>query len=152
MGHSMNETSRMGLKQQPAMEDIRLVGSGAIGGKASGFLRAKRHLEKKEVCQSVPELASLIRFPVTACVTTECFDTFVEKNNLSPLIQKYKWNEETAYDQLRGYFLSGKFTGTTKDALREILKEITYPLAVRSSSLLEDRKGTSFAGKYRTTD
>lgn len=132
------------------MNDAIVIGSGMVGGKAVGYFRAKNHLERKEVKESAPELADKIRFPRTACITTDVFNTFVKDNNLRPLIEQHKWNEETAYEVLRGHFLYGTFSDTVMESFRSILQEFNFPLAVRSSSKLEDRPGTSFAGKYDT--
>lgn len=132
------------------MQDTIIVGNGSIGGKATGFFKAKQHFLRSEVVSSSPSLAAKLRFPVTACIATDVFDSFVEKNQLWPLIHEHKWKEETAFEILKGHFLFGKFSDDVLDSFREILKKMTFPLAVRSSSMLEDRQGTSFAGKYDT--
>lgn len=132
------------------MVETLVIGSGMIGGKSAGCLKAKNHIERPDVKNSKPLISDVIRFPRTVCITTEIFCNFVKENNLEPLIQHHKWNEETAYEVLRGHFLYGRFSEKTLDSFREVLQEMTYPLAVRSSSKLEDRPGTSFAGKYET--
>ncbi len=132
------------------MHEAIIIGSGMIGGKASGYFKAKNYLERDDVRKSVPECAAAMRFPRTVCITADVFNSFVRENNLGPLIQQQKWKEETAYEVLRGHFLYGKFSEPIRDALRHVLEELDYPLAVRSSSMLEDQPGTSFAGKYET--
>ncbi|MDO8643870.1 MAG: PEP/pyruvate-binding domain-containing protein, partial [bacterium] len=132
------------------MKEAIIIGSGMIGGKAAGYFKAKQHLEREDVRQLNPDLASRVRFPKTVCITTDCFTSFIKENNLLPEIQKYRWSEETAYDRLKEYFLQGKFSETLLNSFRAVLQKMTYPLAVRSSSVLEDRAGTSFAGKYLT--
>lgn len=132
------------------MQDAIIVGNGTVGGKSAGYLRAKEHLEGVVAGPSALNPARKIRFPRTACITTDVFAAFVGDNGLIPLIQHHKWKEETAYEILRGHFLYGNFSESVRDAFRNILEEMDYPLAVRSSSLLEDRPGTSFAGKYET--
>jgi len=132
------------------MHEAIIIGSGMIGGKASGYFKAKNYLERDDVRKSVPECAATIRFPRTVCITADVFNSFIRDNNLGPLVQQQKWKEETAYEVLRGHFLYGKFSEPIRDALRHVLEELDYPLAVRSSSMLEDQPGTSFAGKYET--
>jgi hypothetical protein len=67
--------------------------------------------------------------------------------------QKYKTEEEMRadYPRLREEFLSGQFPPEIIEQLEDILREAgNTPLIVRSSSLLEDNFGTSFAGKYES--
>jgi len=132
------------------MHEAIIIGNGMIGGKAVGYFKAKNYLEREDVQKHAPELSKYIRFPKTVCITTDIFTAFIKDNNLIPLIQQHKWNEETAYEILRGHFLYGKFAEPVLDALKDVLNKMDYPLAVRSSSMLEDRIGTSFAGKYET--
>lgn len=132
------------------MHEAIIIGSGMIGGKSAGYFKAKSHLERDDVRKGAPEPAKAIRFPRTVCITTDVFAAFVKENNLGPLIQQHKWKEDTAFEVLRGHFLYGKFSEPVRDALRGVLEKMDYPLAVRSSSMLEDRAGTSFAGKYET--
>lgn len=132
------------------MHEAIIIGSGMIGGKSVGYFKAKNYLEREDIRKNAPELVRNLRFPRTVCISTDVFTAFVKENNLGPLIQQHKWNEDTAYEVLRGHFLYGKFSEPIRDAFRRVLAEIDYPLAVRSSSMLEDRAGTSFAGKYET--
>lgn len=132
------------------MHEAIIIGSGMVGGKAVGYFKAKNYLERDDVKKAAPELADRLRFPKTVCITTDIFAAFVKENNLGPLIQQHKFNEDTAYEILRGHFLYGKFSEPVRDAFRNVIRQYNFPLAVRSSSMLEDRAGTSFAGKYET--
>lgn len=132
------------------MHDAIIVGSGMVGGKSAGFFKAKEHIELLIKKGDAPVVAKSVRFPKTTCITTDVFTAFVKDNNLGSLIEQHKWKEDTAYEVLRGHFLYGKFSEPVRDALKNVLEEMDYPLAVRSSSMLEDRPGTSFAGKYET--
>ena len=65
--------------------------------------------------------------------------------------QKYKTREEieAEYPHAREAFIGGRFTDDLVEGIREVLSKVgNRPLIVRSSSLLEDNFGTSFAGKY----
>lgn len=119
---------------------IETIGKGSAGGKAEGFFKARQHLK------SVSE----VRFPQTVCIATEIFNAFVRENRLDSQIQKYKWDEEQAFERLRENFLAGHFCAETLSQFRKLLEKMAYPLAIRSSSLLEERPQTSFAGKYET--
>jgi hypothetical protein len=78
-------------------------------------------------------------------ITTEGFDTFVADNNLKRFATRDADDEEVAEA-----FRSAAFPQPIADDLRAYLARVTYPLAVRSSSLLEDAKFRAYAGLYRT--
>ena len=124
------------------MHEATVIGSGSIGGKAAGYFKAKNCLERNT--------SGRLYFPKTACIAADVFSAYIAENNLTTAIQSYRWEEEGAFDQLRDHFLKGRFSKTTLVAFRKILQQMDFPLAIRSSSLLEDRPGTSFAGKYST--
>ena len=67
--------------------------------------------------------------------------------------QKYKTEEEmrAEYPQIEADFVSGVFPPDILQQLQTLLATVgSDPLIVRSSSLLEDNFGTSFAGKYES--
>ena len=78
--------------------------------------------------------------------------TFMALNGLMPWAdQKYKLEGEirTDFPRIREEFLKGEFPEDILDQFRTLLEHVgKRPLIVRSSSLLEDNFGTSFAGKY----
>ena len=78
--------------------------------------------------------------------------TFMALNGLMPWAdQKYKLESEirTDFPRIREEFLKGEFPEDILDQFRTLLEQVgSKPLIVRSSSLLEDNFGTSFAGKY----
>jgi hypothetical protein len=82
------------------------------------------------------------------------FYDFQALNNLVPFMnQKYKSLDEVRadYPRLRQNYLSGRFPRDVQLRLKELLATIgNEPIIVRSSSLLEDNFGFSFAGKYDT--
>jgi hypothetical protein len=126
----------------------RKIGYGKIGGKAAGMMLAHRIL--REVAP--PEIRASIRIPESYFIASDLFYTFMANNGLiSWSDQKYKSEEEmrAEYPQIVGDFIRGKFPPDIIDRLSSILEEVgKRPLIVRSSSLLEDNFGTSFAGKY----
>jgi hypothetical protein len=78
-------------------------------------------------------------------ITTEGFEAFVKENNLRGLSKLDASDEEIAEA-----FCKATFPEWIADDLRAYLARITYPLAVRSSSLLEDAQFRAYAGLYRT--
>jgi hypothetical protein len=78
-------------------------------------------------------------------VTTEGFDAFIEENDLKELAKSDAPDEEIAE-----VFHAANFPQWIAEALKAYLEQINYPLAVRSSSLLEDAQFRAYAGLYRT--
>jgi hypothetical protein len=126
----------------------RRIGYGKIGGKSAGMMLALSILRDA----APPEVRNMIRIPTSYFLASDLFYTFMANNRLIPWSdQKYKTEEQrrAEYLQLVADFVNGKFPAEIIERLREILAEAgDRPLIVRSSSLLEDNFGTSFAGKY----
>lgn len=129
---------------------MRKIGSGKIGGKAAGMLLAMRMI--KETAPA--EVRDCFRIPVSYYLGSDVFYNFMNLNGLMHWNdQKYKTEEEMRadYPVLCVEFSRGKFEDEIIERLEEILTEAgNTPLIVRSSSLLEDNFGTSFAGKYES--
>lgn len=128
----------------------RKIGGGKIGGKAAGMLLAMRILKET----APPELRASFRTPVSYYLGSDVFYNFMSINGLMHWNdQKYKTEEQMRadYPTLRAEFLSGQFPPEIIEGLEDVLAQAgKTPLIVRSSSLLEDNFGTSFAGKYES--
>jgi len=128
----------------------RKIGRGKIGGKAAGMLLAQRIIN--EVGDE--EIKTSVKIPESYFLAADVFYTFMAHNNLMHWNdQKYKPEEliREDYPRLREEYLAGEFPMDILDELKIILQTIGgRPLIVRSSSLLEDSFGTSFAGKYES--
>jgi len=128
----------------------RRFGRGKIGGKAAGVVLAEAILRKS----NVPEFSDRFDIPQSWFLGSDVFYQFTHINDLFAYInQKYKSEEEVReeYPKIQEAFLTGNFPEDVADGLRSILEEVgSSPLIVRSSSLLEDSFGTSFAGKYES--
>ena len=126
------------------------IGSGKIGGKSAGMLLARRILENV----ASPELKAHLSIPESYFLGADVTYTFMAMNNLMHWNdQKYKTEERIRdeHPQIIQDFMAGKFPPETLSELRSLLAKIgLLPLIVRSSSLLEDNFGTSFAGKYES--
>ncbi|MFN3741198.1 MAG: PEP/pyruvate-binding domain-containing protein [Anaerolineales bacterium] len=122
------------------------IGSGKIGGKAAGMLLAYKILQ-----HTLPEFAERIVLPRSYFIGADVFYEFMAHNNLEFINQKYKPPEQIReeYPRIVAHYTRARFPEEIADQLRELLREVgNTPLIVRSSSLLEDNFGTSFAGKY----
>jgi len=128
----------------------RKIGSGKIGGKAAGMLLALRIL--KETAPT--ELRDKFRIPESFFLGSDVFYNFMSLNGLMHWNdQKYKSEEQVRDDfpLVQAEFSKGQFPPEILDRLKELVRNADKtPLIVRSSSLLEDNFGTSFAGKYES--
>jgi hypothetical protein len=126
----------------------RKVGYGKIGGKSAGMMLAYRILQDT----APPEVREVLRIPNSYFLASDLFYAFMAANGLIHWSdQKYKSETEmrSDYALIVRDFVKGIFPEDILERLRGILEEAgKRPLIVRSSSLLEDNFGTSFAGKY----
>lgn len=126
----------------------RKIGEGKIGGKAAGMLLAVRILS--EVADD--PVKACLRIPLSFFIGSDVMYSFMAINGLLHWgDQKYKPEEQIRadYPQIVEDYLAGSFPGDIIEELEALLNEVGHqPLIVRSSSLLEDNFGTSFAGKY----
>ncbi len=137
----------------------RRIGRGKVGGKAAGMLLAWKILQLAESQQDADpaeplDVRSRVVLPESYFVGADVFYDFVALNDLHHLNdQKYKPRQqiEADYPEVRQAFIGGRFPDNIVRGLRDVLDKIgPRPLIVRSSSLLEDNFGTSFAGKYES--
>lgn len=124
----------------------RRIGTGKIGGKSAGLLLAYKILQN-----TAPEIFEKVSLPSSYFIGADVFYDFMSGNHLEFLNQKYKTAEQIReeYPKIQEKYSAARFPEEIADQLREILREVgKTPLIVRSSSLLEDNFGMSFAGKY----
>lgn len=128
----------------------RRIGRGKIGGKAAGIELARRILYQT----AEPRLLEQLRFPRSWFLAADVFYRFTQFNELFEFAnQKYKSEAEIRgeYPAIRQRFERGRFPEEYIEPLRLVLEELgSTPFIVRSSSLLEDSFGFSFAGKYES--
>jgi len=129
----------------------RRIGRGKIGGKAAGMMLAWKILNLPESNQ-VMDLRSRIVLPESYFIGADVSYDFISLNDLHHFVdQKYKTRQEIEadYPRIRQAYIGGHFPNDVVEGLRGVLARVgNRPLIVRSSSLLEDNFGTSFAGKY----
>jgi len=128
-------------------------GMGRIGGKAAGLLLGAKILEGAR--SSDPDAPQLpLRTPDSFYLRSDVMEQFVRHNGMTHL-QDHKYRDlddiRRDYPMLRELFKNAPFPPAIVERLGVMLDRVgTHPLIVRSSSLLEDRFGATFAGKYRS--
>ncbi len=120
------------------------IGGGSIGGKARGLGFFSSLLSKFNIDNIFKNVK--IYVPTTVVLATDIFDQFMEQNNLTSFALKCEDD-----DKIRQAFINApKFPYKAIKNLIHFLVIVQEPLAVRSSSLLEDSQGQPFAGVYDT--
>ncbi len=122
--------------------DLR-IGGGELGGKANGLVFFSAMLEAEVDPANFPELE--IRVPAFAVVGTDFFDQFVASTGLDANTLS-DWPDE----KIAGAFQAIALPEALVSGVRGLLEITDCPLAVRSSSLMEDAVFRPFAGVYET--
>jgi hypothetical protein len=120
------------------------IGKGSLGGKGRGlafFSWLLRH--NPEIHQKYGDVR--IHIPQTLILTTEGFDNFVDSNDLRSFAQR-----EAPDGEIAARFINAKVPLWIASQLEAYLRQMKQPLAIRSSSLLEDAQYRAYAGLYRT--
>ncbi|MGK7312401.1 MAG: PEP/pyruvate-binding domain-containing protein [Candidatus Longimicrobiales bacterium M2_2A_002] len=124
---------------------------GRLGGKSAGMFLAW------QVVKNSPEYGDVlkdIRVPRTWYIASDAVLAFVRYNNLDEIYdQKYLEIEQVRqqYPHVVQVFKSAEFPPELEKGLAAVLDDLgDVPLIVRSSSLLEDRTGSAFSGKYKS--
>jgi hypothetical protein len=129
------------------------IGSGSLGGKGRGLAFINALLNIYQINDEFPEVNIFV--PPTAVVTTGVFDRFMENPGLTELVFNGKNSQSNLSSIKRDSsiaraFLDADIPDDVSEMLYAFLEEVRYPLAVRSSSLLEDSPSYPFAGIYST--
>ncbi|MFT4543240.1 MAG: CheY-like chemotaxis protein [Planctomycetota bacterium] len=119
------------------------IGGGSLGGKARGVAFANRILRTSGLEGSYPGVDILV--PPAVVLGTEVFDQFLEYGHLREFAMEAHPSKEILM-----HFLDAPFPREADSNLLAFLQRVKYPLAVRSSSLLEDSLSQPFAGVYQT--
>ncbi len=119
------------------------IGDGSLGGKGRGLAFIDNIIKRH------PELAEFegvtVRIPKTVVLCTDVFDEFMDSNELYQLALSSLPDEEILH-----YFLRGRMPSRLLGDLTAFLDVVRTPIAIRSSSLLEDSHYQPFAGVYST--
>ena len=104
------------------------IGTGSLGGKARGLAFANTYWREANLSEKYPKIT--FRVPKVAVVSTDEFDQFMEVNKLWETALSLNNNMD-----LEAVFLKGRLSRNLVQTLKEFLKGVDYPLALRSSSL-----------------
>lgn len=120
------------------------IGNGSLGGKARGlaFVSSLLHNDHA-LTDKYPGIKVFI--PRTLVITTEGFESFVEINGLKSLAKS-----DMPDSAIASRFLDAEFPDALAGQIKAYLAQVKYPLAVRSSGLLEDAQFMAYAGLYKT--
>lgn len=119
------------------------LGEGSIGGKARGLAFINTILQQHNIYDNFDGAKVLI--PRTVVVAADYFDQFIKSNGL-----QYVINSETTDEEILSEFVSSRLPEKLVEELQAYIKYAKGPLAVRSSSKLEDSHYQPFAGIYST--
>ncbi len=119
------------------------IGDGSIGGKARGLAFINQVIRNHNLFNKFEN--TIITIPRTVVLSTDIFDEFMELNNLYNIVLQDFEDEE-----ILRCFLEAKLPERVKIDLKKVISVFKRPLAVRSSSKLEDSHYQPFAGIYST--
>ena len=119
------------------------IGDGSLGGKGRGIAFIDHIIKRHPDLNELP--GARVMIPKTVVLCTDVFDEFMEHNELYPVALSDVSDEEV----LR-HFLAAKLPDRLKEDLMALLDVVQQPIAIRSSSLLEDSHYQPFAGIYST--
>ncbi|MBQ6724188.1 MAG: phosphoenolpyruvate synthase [Paludibacteraceae bacterium] len=118
-------------------------GDGAMGGKGRGLAFLNHMLQKYDLYDKWQDVRVFV--PRTMVITTEYFDRFIHDNGL-----QYVINADLTDEEILSEFVAAMLPLELREALRHFIRVTQRPLAVRSSSKLEDSYYQPFAGVYST--
>lgn len=119
------------------------LGNGSMGGKGRGLAFIDRILAANLEENKFRKVS--VSVPNTVIITTEYFDEFMDRNDLKRFAI-----ECSDDDRIIRRFQKATLPATILGDLRDYARTVTTPIAVRSSSLLEDAMYQPFAGIYAT--
>ncbi len=119
------------------------LGEGSLGGKARGIAFVNSMLQKHNLLNKYPGVKIMI--PRTVVIATDYFDEFIKINGL-----QYVINSDISDEEILSEFVSSRLPESLVTDLRVYISNTSGPLAIRSSSKLEDSHFQPFAGIYST--
>ena len=119
------------------------IGNGSLGGKARSVAFFRSLINNSDLKQKYPDIK--LKIPSSFVICSDVFEEFMHRNDLQEMAVNSTNEEEIAQK-----FLAAYLPDTIIDNLRILINEVDYPLAVRSSSILEDSQVLPFAGIFKT--
>lgn len=124
-------------------EPITCLGSGEFGGKANGLVFINDLLKSKFDSEEFPNIQ--VNVPTMTVIPTDVFDEFMRKNDLYKIA-----DSDLPDDRIAHAFQKADLPFGILGDLRTLISKVKSPLAIRSSSMLEDAIHEPFAGIYST--
>jgi hypothetical protein len=119
------------------------IGKGSLGGKARGLAFLNSMIKQNELIYKFNGV--IVYIPRTVVISTDIFDEFMDSNDL------YKYaNNDISDDDILKNFVNARLPYRIHEDLFSFLSVVQNPIAIRSSSLLEDSYYQPFAGIYST--
>ena len=119
------------------------IGRGSLGGKGRGLAFFFTRMPDLGLGDSFPDVEFVV--PRSVVIATDVFEEFVEDNDLGRFA-----HEDHSDEEVNRAFLGANFRDVITEEISVMLQQTKWPLAIRSSSLLEDSSHQPFAGVYAT--
>ncbi|MBI9045993.1 MAG: hypothetical protein JEZ06_15990 [Anaerolineaceae bacterium] len=124
-------------------KQVSVIGTGRLGGKAQGLVFISDILQSGIGPEEFPEIT--INIPALVVICTDIFDKFMLQNELIDIA----FSDQTD-DRIAHAFMKAELPFEILGDLRSLITQTKSPLAIRSSSLLEDSTYEPFAGVFKT--
>jgi CheY-like chemotaxis protein len=119
------------------------IGTGSLGGKGRGLAFMHKLLAREELDTEQVEMT----IPQTVVLASDVFEEFLEENRLRGFVTRSSSMDD---QQILDYVRRARFPHSLRSDLGALLEKVCDPIAVRSSSILEDSVYQPFAGVYAT--
>lgn len=119
------------------------IGQGSLGGKAQGLVSILRTLQAD--CKPQDFAGIGVEIPRLIVIRTDVFDHFILDNHLNDIT-----DSDSSFERISQAFQNSQLPLEVLGDLRALIEKVHCPLAIRSSSLLEDSTHSPFAGIYET--
>ncbi|MDR3591357.1 MAG: DUF5752 family protein [Negativicutes bacterium] len=132
-----------GLTKKDMENAFIRLGTGSLGGKARGIAFIKSLITKAQLTDKYEDIR--VKVPRSFVICSDVFESFVEDNHL------YDFTASTRDEgEIARRFMAAELSDAIQKNLEVLTQYVSGPLAVRSSSILEDSRVLPFAGIYKT--
>ncbi len=140
------EVADFSLKVLDIGRDFLRIGSGSLGGKGRSLAFFHSLLASSDISSEFPDV--VIGVPPCAVIGTSVFDEFMKNDQVSSIA--YSDTSQIDDKDISAEFLKVDLPDSIYEDIKSFSDRIEYPIAIRSSSLLEDSQHQPFAGVYET--